>query len=233
MDKGLYMSVAAMRTAEKRMETIAGNLANVSAPAFKKQLAVTRAFEVGTGVDKHVELRPATNVDWSQGLIDRREDPLSLALDGEGFFAVETSSGEAYTRNGSFRLNDQGELLTADGSPVAWVGQRARVQATGAAIHVDGTGRVRQGNDEIGRLKLVDFDDRSRLTVDRLGFWHATPDMEPREATAEVRQFAFERSNADAMSELVGLIKVQRGFESAANVMKSIDQSYKRLNQAR
>jgi flagellar basal body rod protein FlgG len=92
---------------------------------------------------------------------------------------------------------------------------------------------VRQGNDEIGQLRLVDFADRSRLEVDRLGFWRAAPEMELREPTAVVRQFAYERSNADAIDELVGLIKVQRGFESAANVMKSIDQSYKRLNQAR
>ncbi|MBK7878637.1 MAG: flagellar hook basal-body protein [Planctomycetes bacterium] len=233
MDKGLYMGVAAMRSAEKRMEAITGNLANASATAFKRQGTVTRAFEVGTGDKKHVEIESKHATDWSQGLIERRDDPWSLALDGDGFFSVETPTGEAYTRNGTFHIDDKGELFTSEGFPVAWVGQRGRVQATGEAITVDGTGKVRQGSNEIGQLKLADFADRDQLTVDRQGYWHARPDLAPKEPTAVVHQKALERSNAQSIDELVGLIKVQRSFESAANVMKSIDQSYRRLNQAR
>ncbi|MBI5364848.1 MAG: flagellar hook basal-body protein [Planctomycetes bacterium] len=233
MDKGLYMSVAAMRSAEKRIETIAGNLANVSSPSFKRSSSVTQAFDVGAGTNKHTELRSTTSVDWTQGMLERREDPFALALEGDGFFAVETPEGEAYTRDGAFRLNDLGELLTKDGYPVSWVAARGRVQATGEEVTVDGAGKVRQGKDDIGQLKLADFADRSQLKVDRFGYWHARPDMEPKEPTAVVRQNSYERSNAEAIDELVGLIKVQRSFESAANVMKSIDQSYKRLNNAR
>lgn len=233
MDKGLYMGVAAMQSAERRMEALSGNLANVSATAFKRQGTVTRAFEVGNGEKKHVEIESKHATDWSQGLLETRDDPYSLALDGDGFFAVETPSGEAYTRNGTFHVDDKGELFTSEGHPVAWVNTRGRVQPTGEPVTVDGTGRVRQGTGEIGQLKLVDFVDRDQLTVDREGYWHAKPEMPTKEPAAVVRQRSIERSNAEAIDELVGLIKVQRSFESAANVMKSIDQSYRRLNQAR
>jgi flagellar basal body rod protein FlgG len=233
MDRGLYMGVAAMRAAEKRMESLAFNLANVSSPAYKRQTTVTRAFEVGTGAQKHTELRAVAQVDFSQGLIERKGDPWSLALEGGGFFAVETPSGEVYTRNGSFHLDAQRELFTAEGHPVAWTTARGRVQPTGEPVSIDGTGRVRQGSVDVGQLKLVDFADASRLRADGQGYWHAPVGLEAREASAVVHQGAVERSNAESIDELVALIKVQRGFESAASVMRSIDQSYRRLNQAR
>lgn len=233
MDRGLYMGVAAMRASEKRMESLALNLANVSSPAYKRQSTVTRAFEVGTGDKRHVEIHAVGQTDFSQGLIERRGDPWSLALEGEGFFAVETLAGEVYTRNGSFHVDQQGELFSPEGHPVAWVNARGRVQPTGEPVTIDGTGKVRQGNSEVGQLKVVDFADKARLRVDTEGYWHAPAGAETREPSAVVHQGATERSNAEAIDELVGLIKVQRGFESAASIMRSIDQSYRRLNQAR
>ncbi|MFO1011391.1 MAG: flagellar hook basal-body protein [Planctomycetota bacterium] len=233
MDKGLYMGVAAMTAAERRMDALAGNIANASSIAFKRQGTVTRAFEVGNGDRKHVEIDSKHSTDWTQGQIEERDDRWSLALDGDGFFTVETPAGEAYTRNGTFHVDDKGELYTTEGHPVAWVGQRGRVQPTGEEITVDPTGRVRQGTNEVGQLRLADFVERDQLTVDREGYWHARPELTPKEPTAVVRQGAFERSNVEAIDELVGLIKVQRSFESASKVMQTIDQSYRRMNQAR
>lgn len=215
------------------MEALTANLANASSPAYKRQATVTRAFDVGVGERRHREVAAASSTDFSQGLIERREDPMSLALDGKGFFAVETRSGEAYTRNGAFHLDDQGELFTAEGHPVAWAGARGRVQPTGEPVTIDGAGRVRQGSNEIGALKLVDFADEQALTVDREGYFHASPGQGSQPSTATVHQYAIERSNAQSIDELVALIKVQRDFESASGVMRTIDQSYRRLNQAR
>jgi flagellar basal-body rod protein FlgF len=233
MDHGLYMGVAAMRSAEKRMEALTANLANASSPAYKRQSSATRAFDVGVGEKKHREVAASSSTDFSQGLIERREDPMAMALEGGGFFAVETPTGEAYTRNGVFRLDDQGELLTGEGHPVAWSGARGRVQPTGEPVTIDGTGKVRQGSSELGALKLVDFADKSKLTIDRDGYWHAAPGQATQEPTAYVHQFAIERSNSESIDELVALIKVQRDFESASGVMRTIDQSYRRLNQTR
>lgn len=232
MDMGLYMGVAAMRSSERHMDAITANLANASTAAYKRQGAVTHSFDLGKGDRKHREITTTTQTDFSQGVLERRDDPYSLALDGDGFFAVETPTGEAYTRNGSFHVDEQGELLTTEGFPVAWTGSRGRVQPTGEPVVIDGVGKITQGSNPLGQLKITAFADNQHLLVDAQGYYRATPTLEAKTPEAIVHQGAMERSNAESVDELVSLIKAQRSFESAANMMKSIDQSYKRLNQS-
>ena len=233
MDTGLYSGVAAMGAAEKRLEAIAANLANLDTTAYKRTSTATAVFEVPRGPAKRRELATTDTIDFTQGVLERTGNPLDLALDGRGFFAVETRDGEAYTRDGAFRVDEQGVLLTQDGDPVAWDGARATLAPVGEAVTVDGAGVVRQGSQELGRLKLVDFADPSRLARDPRGLWHARRDLDPAASTATVHQGALERSNASSIDELVAMIRVQRGFESATSLVRSIDQSYRRLNQQR
>jgi len=233
MDKGLTMGVTAMRAAEARLEVIAANLANLSAPAYKRQASATEVFTLQRGGKRVEELQTRAVRDFSQGLIERRDDPFALALDGDGFFAVETPTGEAYTRNGGFRLNDQGDLLTIDGFPVAWSGARGRVQPTGEALTIDASGGVHQGASTLGALKLVTFADKQALQVDADGYFRMPETVERQPATAEVHQFATERSNAESVDELVALIKAQRSYDTSASILRTIDQSFRRLNQSR
>jgi flagellar basal body rod protein FlgG len=233
MDNGLYLGVAAMRTTEKRLDTIASNLANLSAHGYKRQAPVTRAFTVGTGERKHVEIATQTATDWTQGQVERTENQLDFALDGHGFFAVETPTGRAYTRDGRFHLDSDGNLLTADGFRVAWEGAPARVQPAGEPIVVDASGAVRQGGASIGRLRLVDFADAQRLEEDARGNWRAPRGLSEKPTNAALRQGAVERSNVDAMDELVAMVVAQRRFENSTSVMRSIEQTYRRLNQPR
>lgn len=233
MDTGLYMGVNAMRLHEKRIEAIATNLANVNTHAYKRQSTAAHSFELPNAKNSFRPVVAQTTTDFTQGILEQRSDPLSLALDGEGFFTVETEDGEAYTRNGDFHLDEAGELKTREGFAVAWTGQRGRVQPTGQEITIDGVGRVRQGINDIGQLKLVDFADKQALKLDSSGYFHAPQGLEQRPADGVLHQQALERSNAEAVDELVGLIKAQRGFETAANVMRTLDQSYRRLTQQR
>lgn len=226
------MGVHAMRVAEKRVDAVTANLANVDTPAFKRQGVATQVFEVRRGKSKTQELGTNNRVDFSQGVLERRNDPWSLALEGEGFFAVETPQGEAYTRCGLFHVDDRGELMAQDGSPVAWVGQRGRVQPNGDAITVDATGKVRQGSAELGQLRIVDFANKQALTLDEAGNFHTRPGQAERASEAVVHQGAVERSNAQSVDEMVALIKAQRSYEAGASILRSIDQSYRRLNQS-
>ena len=145
MDNGLYSGVASMRANEKHLEAIAGNLANLNTPAYKRLGSVTHAFEVGSGGHKQQEVETRVTIDFTQGVLERNDNPLSLALEGDGFFAVETPGGEAFTRNGAFRVDDKGELLTNEGFPVAWDGARGRLAPVDLPIAIDGSGVVKQG----------------------------------------------------------------------------------------
>lgn len=232
MDTGFYQGVAATRIHEKRLESIASNLANVGTNGFKRQATASRAFEIGTGERKHIEVVEQASTDHSQGMVEHTGNPLDLALDGEGFFAVDGPTGIGYTRDGAMHLDDKGVLQTAQGFPVVWEGSRGQIKSVGEPVTVDGSGEVRQGAATIGRIRVVDFANRAGLEQDGNGLWRAPAGAREQSATAIVHQGALERSNVNAMDELVALIVTQRGMETATNVMKTIDQSYKRLNQS-
>lgn len=222
-----------MRASERQLDAIASNLANLDSPAYKRQNTVTHAFEVGSGERRQLTISTQCVVDFSQGEIKRSGNPLDLALEGDGFFVVETPDGEAYTRNGTFNLDEQGVLRTADGHPVAWDGARGKLESVGEAVTIDGVGVVRQGATKIGSLRLVDFADRGALTLDREGYYHAQRGIARATPTAIVHQGAIEKSNSSSIDELVEMIRVQRNFESSASLVRSIDQSYRRLNAQR
>lgn len=231
MDTGIYQGVAAMRSTEKRMDTIAANLANIGVRGFKKQASVTRTFNVGEGARRHQEIVTDRRTDFAQGELLHTGNKLDLAFDGPGFFAVDGPNGRMYTRNGSFRLDDKGNLLSDEGHPVAWEGSRGTFQPTGGDIVIDGTGTVLQGEAAIGKISLVEFPDTSLLAEDGSGYWIAPKGVREQKATSPIQQGFVERSNVNAIDELIAMVLVQRRFENSSTVMRSIDQTYKRLNQ--
>lgn len=233
MDNGLQSGVQALGASQKRMDYIASNLANLQSPGYKRLHSFTEVLEKSQNGRKLPRIEAEGAVDFSQGLIETTGNAYDFALDGDGFFVLQTPTGEAYTRNGRFHVDAQGVLLNEDGYTVAWEGGSGRFQPVGEEVTVDPSGVVKQGENRVGRLRLVDFADRTQLAIDGQGNFLAGPRVAPATPTAEVRGRALERSNADSIEELVSLIRVQRSFESATNIIRSIDQSYKRLNAPR
>ncbi len=232
MDTGLYNATSALRAGEQRLESISNNIANVSTRGYKRELTFTHALRATTGSKStHVSTRGTS--DLSQGQLQETGNPLDLALEGRGWFAIDTARGRTYARDGSFRLDDKGTLVTADGQPVAWKGSRGTLRPAGEPVIVESDGRVRQGQTTVGQLDIVDLEDPSQLTPTGSGRWIAPPNAREVPANAIVRQGNLENSNVEAMDELVALITVQRGFESAATAVRTIEQSYRRLNQPR
>jgi flagellar basal-body rod protein FlgF len=231
MDAGLYHATSAMRAGEKRLEAIAHNIANVSTRGYKRETTFTRALEASRARGPVVATGSAP--DLSQGQLESTGNAFDLALEGRGWFAIDTPGGRSYTRDGAFRVDERGALLTQDGHHVAWRGSRGVLRPAGEAVVVDADGRVRQGEATIGQLEVVDLDPNARLAQTREGRWIALDAARESPSKAAVRQGALERSNVDAMDELVALITIQRSFESAATAVRSIEQSYRRLNQPR
>jgi flagellar basal body rod protein FlgG len=231
MDTGIFHATTAMRSGEQRLESIAHNIANVSTRGYKRETSFAHAFEASRARGSFVVTggRP----DLSQGQLETTGNPLDLALEGEGWFAVETPRGREYTRDGSFRLDERGALLTQDGQPVAWRGSRGVLRPAGESVVIEADGRVRQGGSVLGQLEVVDLPKEARLAQTSQGRWIVEVGARETPSKAVVRQAAIERSNVDAMDELVALITIQRSFESAATAVRTIEQSYRRLNQPR
>ncbi len=233
MNLGLYSGVSAGRASERRLEAITANLANLNTPAYKRISTGTRAFVVPGGGPGEIEIAAHSRTDFSQGDLEPSGSAYHMALMGSGFFAVEGPQGEFYTRNGEFHVNQDGVLITTEGYPVAWERNNAPIDPTGEMVTVDAAGEMRQGNQQIGRLKVVDFASPANLKQLGGGYFEPKRGNSPEASDAVVHQHNLERSNVASIDELVGLISAQRTFESAKNVMQLIDQSYGRLTSLR
>ncbi len=229
MNRGLYSGVEAMTAAERRLEAIALNLANLSVAGFKRRGTATEGFDTALRqkLERHVRTRYA--VDFSQGTLAATGEPYHLALSGPGFFAVETASGEAYTRNGRFHVDEAGVLQTSEGLPVAWEGARGTIDPQGPEVLIDPEGQVWQAESQLGRLRLVDFASRAELVPDGHGYLHASARLAEVPHQAEVRQKNLEQANVSAVDEMIALIATQRSFESATRLMSMIERGYQRL----
>lgn len=233
MNVGLYRTTGAIESAERQLELVSTNLANVSTPGFKRHLGAVQSQLVGVAASGEQGVTTRERIDFSQGVIERTANPLDLALEGDGFLEVEGPSGPLYTRNGKLRLDPQGNLVTAEGYAVAWEGRAGTFDPAGDAPLVSTDGRVSQGAQQIGRLSLVSFPAQDQLTLTRDGYFLAGPELRRDASTALVHQGALEGSNANGVSELISMVTVQRSHEMAANILRQVDQSYRRLHQGR
>ncbi len=230
---GLESGVAAARSAERQLEAITSNLANLDTPAYKRLSTGTRAFQLPGRQPTDFEIRTHANTDFGQGDLKHTSNPYHVALGGPGFFAVDGPEGELLTRNGAFRVDEKGALLSQEGHPVIWEGAHTPIDGTGEAITIDGSGIVRQGKVDVGQLRLTDYTQPEKLQKLGAGYYVATPGMEEVPCAAVVHQHTLESSNVVGIDELVAMVAIQRSFESAQSVMRLIDQSYSRLTAVR
>lgn len=221
-----------MVASQSRMDALAHNIANASTTAFKRQNTFVHSLERAGRQDsgsagRHLATRVA--VDFAQGELIRTGSPTHLALEGDGFFAVEGPEGEVYTRDGNFLVGQDGTLVTGHGFPVSWDRITGAIDPTGDRIVVEPSGQVVQEGREVGQLRVVDFVDHQELYNDSAGYWRAPLGLAETAHTASVRQGALEGSNVNALEEMVSMISVQRSFAGASNVLGLIGDTYRRL----
>jgi len=232
MSVGIYRAAVAMSGHERRLDTIAANLANLETPGYKRVGTAAHEFLVRRGSDEVRGLVLESQVDFSQGNLERTGGVYDLALVGDGFFAVEGPEGEMYTRGGSFRTTADGALVTEEGFQVAWKTRSAAINPTGLPVVVNGEGFVRQGTSELGQLKLAAFEDNARLRQHDGGFWIAPASLKEATSTAAVHQYSLEESNATGVEEVIAMIAVQRAFGAVSNLVTSMQRSYARLTRS-
>ncbi len=247
MIRSLNTSARAMQLESVRIDALANNLANASASGFRQ--IITRLAEpvdanaaapnAGPAVaaggrttagQAAAEPRwaPVTRADLSHAL-DVRPGPITpsgrdtdVAIMGRGFFEIQTADGPRYTRNGSFVLNSDRQLTTPDGHPVAGDGGVLTLEGDDFTIASDGT--VTVGGQGVGRLKLVDFADPSKLEHMGDALLKAPADLPPQSMAAEdtiVAQGHIEGSNVNPVDTLVSMIEAQRAFEMLSKVLQT------------
>ncbi len=211
----------------REFNIIAHNLANVSTVGYKRRCntfsksLATQGVWTETGTDGEVDLY--ATFDFSQGSFTETGRSLDFALCGKGFFVIETPNGPLYTRNGMFRLDQNGQIVDSVGRIVA--GESGPISIPPDAglsrISVSSDGTISAAGAAVGKFRLVDFkDNESELIAAGLNCFHASEDMKPDPPeNLIVKQGFQESSNVQLVEELVDMIMVTRLYEANVKFM--------------
>ena len=229
MDRLIYLSMAGAKATMQRQDVLANNLANASTTGFRAEMQAFRAVPVrGDGASTRVyALESTIGNDTRAGPLQQTGRGLDVAAQGNAWFAVQSLDGtEAYTRNGSFQVDPQGQLVTNTGLPVLGDGGPITLPA-GAAVEVaaDGSISATVGNgrpQQAGRLKLVSPEAPLLRGTD--GLFRAAEGDLTADPAARVQGGALEGSNVNAIETMVAMISAARQFEQQMKMLQGAEQ---------
>lgn len=245
MDHVIYTAMGGASQSLEKQAITANNLANVSTPGFKSQLAALRAVPINgpTNHTRTLVVASTPGADMSEGVMDYTGRSMDVALPKESWLAVQTANGEAYTRNGNMELNAdgqltiQGRLVMGDGGPIE-VPPNAQI-----SISADGTISSLNAGDapntiaQLGRLKLVKATGQEVTRSDD-GLFRLTPAAQQQrgnvlqnDPTVRVMPGVLEGSNVDSVGTLVDMIANSRRFDMQMKVISSADTNAQSANQ--
>jgi flagellar basal-body rod protein FlgG len=232
MNSGMYSAVSGNIVLMQKMEVIANNLANINTVGFKKDRMIFDTMlnsaknptqPAGTMTDGPVLSDGTVDTDYSAGPLTQTSNPLDLALDGSGFFVVNTPQGKAYTRQGNFHLDSSGKVVTADGYAVQ--GGGGPVTIKGGKVDINEKGEVSVDGQQVATLSIVDFPKPYQLQkIGSAMFVPSDPQINELPATGtNVRQGTLENSNVQPLTEMANLIETNRFYESCVKTIQSYD----------
>jgi flagellar basal-body rod protein FlgG len=275
MVRGLYTGASGMIVQMGRMDVISNNLANVNTPSFKRDLAVMKSFpemlirrinddgvrilpqigsydlmpvvgKMGTGVELNEVF-----TEFTQGAFQQTSNDFDIALEGRGFFTVDTGDGVRYTRNGSFLLDSEGYLVTKDGYKV--LGENGSIRLKKNNFIVDEDGNVFENAEYrddpqrlvsmeenewnrtvlVDRLKIVDFPKIRYVKKVGESLYMETEYSGNafiiRGERPKVHQGFLEASNVNPVIEMVNLIEVHRNYEASQRIVQAHDSALGRV----
>ena len=259
MIRSLWISKTGLDAQQTQMDVTANNLANVSTNGFKRSRAVfedllyqtlrqpgaqsSQQTQLPSGLQIGTGVRPvATERIFTQGNLQQTSNPLDVAIQGNGFFQVQMPDGTAaYTRDGAFQVNAQGQVVTASGFPVQ---PAITVPANTLSITIarDGVVSVVQAgttaSTQIGALQLSGFINPAglqskgeNLYVETAASGTATASAPGTNGMGLITQGYVETSNVNVVEELVGMIQTQRAYEINSKAIQTSDQMLQKLAQ--
>ncbi|MDG1050421.1 MAG: flagellar basal-body rod protein FlgG [Planctomycetota bacterium] len=258
MIRSLYTAASGMKAQQLQVDTIANNIANVNTSGFKKSRLSFRSLlyqtyrepgipqansqhdvtglQIGSGTEV-----AGSSKEMQQGVLELTSNKYDLGIEGSGFFEVELPNGERhYTRNGTFRQDANGSLVTAEGYRLS---DQVQIpdDAQGVSIALDGgVYAITEGNEQqqIGAIRLHVFPNPTGLRAMGGNYFAGTPSsgdpaaIQPTTGGAGmVKQGYLERSNVETVDELVSLIVAQRNYEVNSRAIRVSDEMLQQVNQ--
>jgi len=258
MIRALYTAASGMNAQQANIDNVAHNLANVNTTGFKKSrvefedlvyqqlkapgTATSQETEAPVGLEAGLGSRPvATARNFSEGNLRATNNPLDLAIEGQGFLQVTLSGGETgYTRAGNLHLNGQGQLVTADGysvEPAITIPQNA----VSVSISKDGIVSVKlpdqEATQQVGTIELAMFQNPAGLLAKGGNMFtvstasgDATTGVPGTDGLGTLAQGFIEDSNVSVVEEMVNMILGQRAYEANSKVIRTADEMLQQIN---
>ncbi len=211
-------AAASLAMLERRQQVLANNLANVNTAGFKRELVFAQL--VGDAVSS-----TNTRVDLTEGTLSESSNPLDLAIEGEGFFVVNTANGERHVRGGSFRIDPEGRIVDHSGNPLMGEAGDVTIPPKGiGSITIDGTGLLSADGRQLGRLRVERI--AAGASPQHEGGVRFLPDVS-REAVPpserRIKQGFIEESNVNPMDAMTSMLQVLHRFGAAQKTISTLD----------
>jgi flagellar basal-body rod protein FlgG len=259
MIRSLWISKTGMEAQQTQLDTISHNLANVSTNGYKKAHAVfedliyqnlrqagansSEQTQLPTGLQLGLGTRAvATSRNYSQGNLQQTTNNLDIAIKGNGFFQIQLPDGTTgYTRDGSFQVDANGQLVTNNGYPVQ-PGITVPANAQSVTIAADGTVNVtlpgQAAPASIGQIQLASFVNPAgleprgqNLYAETAASGNANTGAPTSNGLGALQQGYVETSNVNVVEELVSMIQTQRAYELNSKAIQTSDQMLQKLGQ--
>ena len=220
----------------RQLDIVANNIANMNTTGFKgekmmfvEHLVKSRGSESLLGSKLSFVRDIATMTDFTEGPMEKTGNPLDLGITREGFFVVQTEDGERYTRNGRFQLDDGGQLVNQNGEPLLSSGNQPFFlgpEDTEISISRDGT--VSTNNGDLGRIRLVKFDNPQQLKRSAGGLFSS--EEQPRDVESpDIVQGMLEGSNIQPIFEMARMIHIHRTYDGVRSLIEKEDQRIRQM----
>lgn len=226
MENGIYIGISRQTALRRQMDVVANNLANVNTPAYRAERMVFNEFLINPPQDQQGysyvqdvgQYRSTEN-----GPITRTGNDLDVALNGDGYFVVDTPLGERYTRHGRFQLDATGTVVTTDGHPVLSDAGPIQVPPNSESILINGDGSISTENGLLATLQIVQFEDDQEPQRGANGLY--TTEQDPQPATdVQAVQGSLEQSNVVAILEITRMMEISNAHNSLRRMLQNEDE---------
>lgn len=243
MTRGIEAAANGMIGITYLNDIIANNLANINTAGFKQtlvtfknqkdlevsQIDAAKGYQDSSkspGTLSIGSVMDSTMIDFKQGSIKVTGNPLDVAINGDGFFVVQTPDGEAYTRNGSFTRNQEGLITTLEGYPLLGEsGSPVSVNVNNFDIKklkISENGNIEVNKESVDKVKIVDFEDRKDLIAVGNSLFKSVSDQKPVDLeNFNISQGSVELSNSNTVEALIKSIEGMRTYETLTKTIES------------
>ena len=225
MQTATYVALAHQTALESGMDVMANNLANLSTPAFKgESVLFSQYLQAAPGGGQVAYVKDVgSRRDTKQGGLSETGNPLDTGIEGDGYYTVQTTDGQRYTRNGRFELDSGGNIVTSQGYKLlSDQGQPIVLPANTRRISIALDGQLSTETGPVGKIGISHFDNQQDLVGAADGLY-VTNDQPTPDTTSKLHQGTVEESNINAISALTKLMGLQKAYTGAEQIIDGED----------